>query len=571
MDSPLEPFRQDMRNVQERIVKYEQKLAAAEQAGNKEEEKLLLDLLRSLQEKENILLRSQAPRDPDDVLHQVLNTMDELKALLPSLMMMSNPFQSASSLSSKQAEAQASDFKARLLQYYFTLPHPPGLLLPQAQAHLTFQCMVSKLCLSSNLIEAAHIVPKASAQWGACALGLTDIWDERNGLLWAEPFEKAYHANEIVVMYQPSRGTFRLRVLTEVLMCKRLSEYGKSQQARQCLELQNHTFGEYDETDLLMLSGNMPFRRGLAAHAAMAVAAQRHNMRSSLSFRAKDFDVVSDYNEKGTTAAWVPSFTHLTSGTTPQLAQGNPGYAVLASLEPNVAAELKKQLYKGQDGYYVEQPVNMLLEKFHFDREVNCTSATMEHRALAFDEICASSFKKERFVRMYHELNNSGANLAEINLPGNKYLGMWEKLPATVGAMHQLCALLEVSSSQDLEAKIPAARLVAKAGQLAPVITDLQTLCNKAGAKEVHGGSEGKVFKTAVSQILTAFSNTKLTPLTLAPLTRGQARRSNKRSDNYIYAITINEVEIEGYKKPDPFTQAVIKLLKPQAPAASDL
>ena len=29
------------------------------------------------------------------------------------------------------------------------------------------------------------------------------------------------------------------------------------------------------------------------------------------------------------------------------LAQGNPGYAVLASLEPNVAAELEKQLYKG--------------------------------------------------------------------------------------------------------------------------------------------------------------------------------------------------------------------------------
>ena len=137
---------------------------------------------------------------------------------------------------------------------------------------------------------------------------------------------QAYHANEIVVMYQPSRGTFRLRVLTEVLMCKRLSEYGKSQQARyadgnvaalsyrqllcyivpvveccrQCPELQNHTFGEYDETDLLMLSGNMPFRRGLAAHAAMAVAAQRHNMRSSLYVRAKNFDVISDYNEKGT-------------------------------------------------------------------------------------------------------------------------------------------------------------------------------------------------------------------------------------------------------------------------------
>ena len=132
--------------------------------------------------------------------------------------------------------------------------------------------------------------------------------------------------------------------------------------------------------------------------------------------------------------------------------------------------------------------------------------------------------------------------------------------------MQQLCALLGVSSSQDLETEIPSAILVAKAGQLAPVITDLQTLCNKAGAKQVHRESKAKIFKTAISQILTAFGNTKL-----APLTRGQARRSKKRSDNYIYSITINEVKIEGYKKPDPFTKAVIKLLKPQAPTASDL
>ena len=105
---------------------------------------------------------------------------------------------------------------------------------------------------------------------------------------------------------------------------------------------------------------------------------------------------------------------------TPQnmLAQGNPGYAVLASLEPNVAAELEKQLHKGQDGYYTGQPVNMLLEKFHFDRSVNCSDAVRELRALVFDEICAASFKKERFSRMYHEVNNSGASLAEINLPG---------------------------------------------------------------------------------------------------------------------------------------------------------
>ena len=71
MDSELEPVKQDIRNVRERIVRYEQKLAAAEQAGNKEEEKSLIDLLSGLnnqlsglQEEKNILLRSQAPSKP---------------------------------------------------------------------------------------------------------------------------------------------------------------------------------------------------------------------------------------------------------------------------------------------------------------------------------------------------------------------------------------------------------------------------------------------------------------------------------------------------------------------------
>ena len=242
------------------------------------------------------------------------------------------------------------------------------------------------------------------------------------------------------------------------------------------------------------------------------------------------------------------------------LAQGNPGYAVVASLEPKVAAELQKQLHKGQDGDHMEQPVNMLLEKFHFDRRVNCSDAAMEDRALVFDEMCASSFKKERFLRMYHEVNNSGASLAEINLPGNQYLGMWEKLPATVGAMHQLCALLGVSSSQDLEAEFPAAQLVGKADQLAPVIGDLQTLCNIAGAKAVHRTSQAKDLKTAISQILTFCSNTKLRSQ------RGQARQRNSRSDNYTYAITIKQIKT----LPDPFTKAVIELLKSQAPAAVD-
>lgn len=56
-----------------------------------------------------------------------------------------------------------------------------------------------------------------------------------------------------------------------------------------------------------MPSGNMPFRRALAAHAAISVAAQQHRLRSDLCFNTKDFEIHSDYDEKGTTAAWVQS------------------------------------------------------------------------------------------------------------------------------------------------------------------------------------------------------------------------------------------------------------------------
>ncbi len=81
-------------------------------------------------------------------------------------------------------------------------------------------------------------------------MGIDDVWDERNGLLWADPFGRqdkmllftayahvsvhmliglqAYRAHEIAVMYQPCSGTFKLRVLVDKLMDTRLSDYGKS-------------------------------------------------------------------------------------------------------------------------------------------------------------------------------------------------------------------------------------------------------------------------------------------------------------------------------------------------------
>ncbi len=71
MDGQLEAVRQDIRSVKDEIVEVKQELAIAKQAENKEKEKLLFELLLSLNnqlsglhEKENILLRSQAQSKP---------------------------------------------------------------------------------------------------------------------------------------------------------------------------------------------------------------------------------------------------------------------------------------------------------------------------------------------------------------------------------------------------------------------------------------------------------------------------------------------------------------------------
>ncbi len=71
MDSQLEAVRQDIGSVKDEVVKTKQDLAAAKEARNGEQERLFFQLLLSLnnrlsglQEKENIILRSQAPSKP---------------------------------------------------------------------------------------------------------------------------------------------------------------------------------------------------------------------------------------------------------------------------------------------------------------------------------------------------------------------------------------------------------------------------------------------------------------------------------------------------------------------------
>ena len=71
MDSQLDAVRHRICKAEDEIVKTKQDLAAAEQTGNKGKERVLLNLLLSLNnqvlslnEQENILLRNQAPSKP---------------------------------------------------------------------------------------------------------------------------------------------------------------------------------------------------------------------------------------------------------------------------------------------------------------------------------------------------------------------------------------------------------------------------------------------------------------------------------------------------------------------------
>ncbi|KAL3158676.1 hypothetical protein ABBQ32_011418 [Trebouxia sp. C0010 RCD-2024] len=75
MDGQLEAVRQDIGSVKDKIVKTKQDLAAAKEARNEEQERLFFQLLLSLnnqlsglQEEKNILLRSQAPSQQQELV-----------------------------------------------------------------------------------------------------------------------------------------------------------------------------------------------------------------------------------------------------------------------------------------------------------------------------------------------------------------------------------------------------------------------------------------------------------------------------------------------------------------------
>ena len=186
-------------------------------------------------------------------------------------------------------------------------------------------------------------------------------------------------------------------------------------------------------------------------------------------------------------------------------------------------------------------------------------------------------------MRKYHELNSSVPAMAQKRLQGNTYLALWDSTAAAVGAMHRLCLLLGLKSSHGTEARIPSAWLVEKAAELSPVLQALQRACHVPGAKKVDPADATKLaqnLKTAISQVLRAFSNTEL-----VAVSRGQARRAragrgggrggsrgrghDNREDNYTYAVAVRSKKKQPGEEndppvPDPFTVAVIQLVTPE-------
>lgn len=58
-------------------------------------------------------------------------------------------------------------------------------------------CMVTGLTISKNALTAGHICSRKNADAARAVLGINNIDDPRNGILWCHAFERAWSHNKI--------------------------------------------------------------------------------------------------------------------------------------------------------------------------------------------------------------------------------------------------------------------------------------------------------------------------------------------------------------------------------------
>lgn len=88
--------------------------------------------------------------------------------------------------SSRTAAESEGRFKAALFAHHGLGPK-----------RKTGVCMVTGLTISKNALTAGHICSQKNADSARALLGITNINDPRNGILWCHAFEKAWSYNQI--------------------------------------------------------------------------------------------------------------------------------------------------------------------------------------------------------------------------------------------------------------------------------------------------------------------------------------------------------------------------------------
>ncbi|KAK9830800.1 hypothetical protein WJX74_007711 [Apatococcus lobatus] len=187
------------------------------------------DLIKELKEF-LMLTQTSAPSEQAE-------TLDKLGALVPFLqaMVCKITLSPDSSSHGSKRKAQQQHFKLALYNYYSG--NREVLHLPTE-----IECMVTQLTLPAHVVTAAHLFPQGSPEVAAMAFNVPDVYHPRNGLLWADPIEKAWSRHEIAFIADKTTGRLKFRVLTDALMTTKLMDYHTKQNPGESFRMRQFSF-----------------------------------------------------------------------------------------------------------------------------------------------------------------------------------------------------------------------------------------------------------------------------------------------------------------------------------------
>jgi hypothetical protein len=163
---------------------------------------------------------------------------------------------------SKVSRDENPGFKASLISYYQCAdPMNPNVV----------KCMILNQYLPKNLVIGSHIYKASTYGSGLEDFGLkmTDLYNERNGLLLYESIEKAFDMKEVCFLYNAFNMTLTLHVLRkDLLPISVISPKNATLVPPACASL---LFSDIDGSVLQLPPGIYPYKRILSWHARCSV------------------------------------------------------------------------------------------------------------------------------------------------------------------------------------------------------------------------------------------------------------------------------------------------------------